>query len=120
MWLMQNAMAKPDNAGAGSTDYMHLFGLVALGYMWARMAKVGAGQDRGRRRQPYLDAKLVTGRFFMERMLPETAAHLARIQTGARRRWRCRRKRSDADDLSITSERSRNRESATSRDTRPD
>ena len=35
MWLMQNAMAKPDNAGAGSTDYMHLFGLVALGYMWA-------------------------------------------------------------------------------------
>jgi acyl-CoA dehydrogenase len=40
MWLMQNAMAKPDNAGAGATDYMHLFGLVTLGYMWARMAKV--------------------------------------------------------------------------------
>jgi hypothetical protein len=39
MWLMQNAMAKPDNAGAASTDYMHLFGLVALGYMWALMAK---------------------------------------------------------------------------------
>ena len=35
MWFMQNAMTKPDNAGAGSTDYMHLFGLVALGYMWA-------------------------------------------------------------------------------------
>ncbi|TIU43739.1 MAG: acyl-CoA dehydrogenase, partial [Mesorhizobium sp.] len=34
MWLLQNAMAKPDNAGAASTDYMHLFGLVALGYMW--------------------------------------------------------------------------------------
>ena len=39
MWFMQNAMAKPDNAGAGSTDYMHLFGLVALGYMWARIAE---------------------------------------------------------------------------------
>ena len=39
MWLMQNGMAKPDNAGAASTDYMHLFGLVALGYMWAQMAK---------------------------------------------------------------------------------
>jgi acyl-CoA dehydrogenase len=36
MWFMNNAMAKPDNAGAGSTDYMHLFGLVALGYMWAQ------------------------------------------------------------------------------------
>ncbi|MDH8168772.1 acyl-CoA dehydrogenase C-terminal domain-containing protein, partial [Klebsiella pneumoniae] len=44
MWLMQNAMAKPDNAGAASTDYMHLFGLVAIGYMWARMAKVA--QDK--------------------------------------------------------------------------
>ena len=37
MWFAQNALAKPDNAGAGATDYMHLFGLVALGYMWARM-----------------------------------------------------------------------------------
>ena len=44
MWLMQNAMAKPDNAGAASTDYLHLFGLVTLGYMWARMAKVA--QDK--------------------------------------------------------------------------
>lgn len=44
MWLMQNAMARPDNAGAASTDYMHLFGLVAIGYMWARMAKVA--QDK--------------------------------------------------------------------------
>src|SRR5262245_40000961 len=39
MWFMQNAMAKPDNAGAGSYDYMHLFGLVALGYMWCRIAE---------------------------------------------------------------------------------
>src|SRR5690348_10999842 len=39
-WLMQNAMAKPDNAGAAATDYLNLFGFVALGYMWAKMAKV--------------------------------------------------------------------------------
>src|SRR5579872_5837366 len=42
-WLMQNAMTKPDNAGAAATDYMHLFGLVTLGYMWAKMAKVVHG-----------------------------------------------------------------------------
>jgi acyl-CoA dehydrogenase len=82
MWFMQNALAKPDNAGAGSTDYMHLFGLVALGYMWSRMAlvaqdKLKSGDDER------MKAKLVTGRFFMERVLPETAAHLARIQAGA-------------------------------------
>ena len=46
MWFMQNAMAKPDNAGAGSTDYMRLFGLVALGFMWAQMAKAASGEAR--------------------------------------------------------------------------
>jgi hypothetical protein len=41
---MQNALAKPDNAGAAATDYMQLFGLVTFAYMWARMAKVA--QDK--------------------------------------------------------------------------
>jgi hypothetical protein len=81
-WLMQNAMMKPDNAGAAATDYLHLFGFVALGYMWARMAKVTLGKIAASGATPYLSTKLVTGRFFMERMLPETAVHLARIQTG--------------------------------------
>jgi 3-(methylsulfanyl)propanoyl-CoA dehydrogenase len=83
MWLMQNAMAKPDNAGAGATDYMQLFGLVTFGYMWARMAKVALDKIAGGDAAPYLTSKLVTGRFFMERMLPETSLHLARIQTGS-------------------------------------
>ena len=83
MWFMQNAIAKPDNAGAGATDYMHLFGLVALGYMWCRIAAAAAqaslaGDGSGR-----MQAKLVTARFFMDRMLPETATRLARIEAGA-------------------------------------
>jgi len=82
MWFMQNAVAKPDNAGAGATDYMHLFGLVGLGYMWCQIAAAAqrklVADSSGR-----MNAKLVTARFFMERMLPETAAHLARIQSGA-------------------------------------
>jgi acyl-CoA dehydrogenase len=82
-WLMQNALAKPDNAGAGATDYMQLFGLVTFGYMWARMAKVALDKIAGGASAPYLSTKLVTGRFFMERMLPETTVHLARIQTGS-------------------------------------
>ncbi len=82
MWFMQNAIAKPDNAGAGATDYMHLLGLVALGYMWCQIAAAAhrklAEDNSGR-----MNAKLVMARFFMERMLPETATHLARIQSGA-------------------------------------
>src|SRR5438445_492714 len=81
-WLMQNAMAKPDNAGAAATDYLHLFGFVTLGYMWAKIAKVALDKIAGGAATPYLTTKLVTGRFFMERMLPETAVRLSRIQTG--------------------------------------
>jgi acyl-CoA dehydrogenase len=84
MWLSQKASAQPDNAGAGATDYMHLFGLVAFGYMWCRIAeaanaKLAGGESDAAR----MEAKRVTALFFMERMLPETAAHLARIQSGA-------------------------------------
>ena len=84
MWFMQNAFAKPDNAGAGATDYMHLLGLVAMGYMWARIAKAAAAkkrEDAGSAER--MDGKLVTGRFFMERVLPETALRLNRIKAGA-------------------------------------
>ena len=85
MWFMQNAMAKPDNAGAGSTDYMHLFGLVVIGYMWAKIAKAaeeglanGAGE-----REDFLKNKLITAKFFMERLMPETGLRKTRIEAGA-------------------------------------
>ncbi|MGB6119511.1 MAG: acyl-CoA dehydrogenase C-terminal domain-containing protein [Mesorhizobium sp.] len=85
MWLMQNAMTNPDNAGAASNDYMHLFGLVTLGYMWAQMVKVA--QEKlaagGEADAAFFENKIVTGRYFMERIMPETAAHLARISSGA-------------------------------------
>ena len=85
MWFMQNALAKPDNAGAGATDYMHMFGLVVLGYMWLRIAKaaqakLAAGADGDASR---METKLTTAKFFMQRVLPETGAQLARITSGA-------------------------------------
>ncbi|WP_127520479.1 acyl-CoA dehydrogenase C-terminal domain-containing protein [Mesorhizobium sp. Z1-4] len=83
MWLMQNAMAKPDNAGAASTDFMHLFGLVALGYMWAQMAKSAQEKLAANGSSAFLDNKLTTATFFMERLMPETATRLARISAGA-------------------------------------
>jgi len=85
MWFMANGLSNPDNAGAGSADYMHLFGLVCLAYMWAMMAKTAQEKlAEGSGDAAYYQAKLVTGRYFAERVLPETAAHLARIQAGAK------------------------------------
>jgi alkylation response protein AidB-like acyl-CoA dehydrogenase len=79
-WLMQNGMSDFNNAGAASTDYLHLFGLTALGYMWAKSAKV-ALEKRGA--DPFYDDKLVVARYYASRILPETAAHLAKLKTGA-------------------------------------
>ena len=84
MYFMQQGMKNPNAALSGSYDFMHLFGHVCLGLMWARMAqaagsKLGeAGADRD-----FLDAKIATGRYYMARQLPATGMHLARIETGA-------------------------------------
>ena len=85
MWLMQNAMQKPDNAGAASTDYLHLFGLVALGYMWAQMARSAQAKlaEGANGSSSFYENKLVTARFYMERLMPETGMRLARISAGA-------------------------------------
>ncbi|MGI3212291.1 acyl-CoA dehydrogenase C-terminal domain-containing protein [Roseovarius tibetensis] len=83
-YFMQNGMKTPNNALAGSYDFMHLFGHVCLGLMWARMAKAAkAGLDEGTGDADFYEAKLATGRHYMSRHLPMTATHLARIQTGA-------------------------------------
>ncbi|MFA5599624.1 MAG: acyl-CoA dehydrogenase C-terminal domain-containing protein, partial [Phenylobacterium sp.] len=83
MWLMQNGLMNPDNAGAASTDYLQLFGLTALAYMWAlqaraAQAKVAAGSD-----DAFYRTKLTLAHYYMERVLPEAGAHLTKLKTGA-------------------------------------
>jgi hypothetical protein len=83
-WLMKNGTANPDEAAAGSTDFMHMFGLVAMAYMWAMMArKAQARLTNGDGDRAFMENKLTTGAYFMQRLLPETKAHLARIVSGA-------------------------------------
>lgn len=83
MWLMQNGMANPDNAGAASTDYLNLFGITALAYVWARMAITAQKQIDAGSTDPFYAAKLQTGRYFVERILPDASAHLTKMKTGA-------------------------------------
>ncbi|UZW57277.1 acyl-CoA dehydrogenase C-terminal domain-containing protein [Sphingobium sp. JS3065] len=84
MWLMQNAMKTPDNAGAGAVHYMHILGIVATGLMWLRMAKAAATLlAAGAEDAKFLEAKLVTARFFAERILPDAGALRRKIEGGA-------------------------------------
>ena len=79
MWLMQNGMANPDNAGAASSDYLNIVALTGLALMWAKMARAAAANPG----DPFSEAKLKTGRYFLDRVLPEAGMHLAKLKTGA-------------------------------------
>ena len=83
MFFMNNAMKNPNAALAGSYDFMTMMGHTCLGLMWAKIAKAAfAGLDTGGDAD-FLNAKLATGRYYMQRQLPATAMHLARIESGA-------------------------------------
>ncbi|MEL7481728.1 MAG: acyl-CoA dehydrogenase C-terminal domain-containing protein [Pseudomonadota bacterium] len=82
-WLMQNGMTDFNNAGAASMDFLHLFGHTALAFMWAKMAKVAQDKITAGDTDPFYARKLVTAKYFYERMLPEASAHLAKMKTGA-------------------------------------
>ena len=84
MYFMEAGMKNPNHALAGSYDFMHMFGHVCLGLMWARMAK--ASYDalaRGADDAAFYETKIATGRYYMFRQLPATTLHLKRIESGA-------------------------------------
>lgn len=84
MWLMQNGLANPDNAGAGSTAYLHLMGIVSVGLMWLRMARAAhAALEGGTDDTNFMNAKLVTARFFAERIMPDSGALRRKLEAGA-------------------------------------
>ncbi|MCJ8155868.1 acyl-CoA dehydrogenase C-terminal domain-containing protein [Sphingomonas sp. LaA6.9] len=84
MWLMQNAMANPNNAGAAAVPYMHIMGIVAVGLMWLRMASAAAAAlEAGTGDAKFYETKLVTARFYAERIMPDAGALRRKIEGGA-------------------------------------
>ncbi|MGA9435337.1 MAG: acyl-CoA dehydrogenase C-terminal domain-containing protein [Roseobacter sp.] len=84
MYFMQNGMKNPNNALSGSYDFMHMFGHVCLGLMWAKMGLAArTALSAGASDTTFYETKLATGRYYMARQLPATALHLSRIQSGA-------------------------------------
>ncbi len=83
MWLMQNGMMNPNNAGAGAHHYMHIMGIVSLGLMWLKMAEVAlekladGGEDKA-----FYEAKLVTARYFGERFTPDATSLRTKLAAG--------------------------------------
>ncbi|EAR50908.1 acyl-CoA dehydrogenase family protein [Oceanicola granulosus HTCC2516] len=84
MYFMQQGATAPENALAGSYDFLHMMGHVSVGFMWAQMAQAArAALAAGEGDRAFYEAKVATGRYYMARQLPMVATHLARIETGA-------------------------------------
>jgi alkylation response protein AidB-like acyl-CoA dehydrogenase len=84
MYFMQNGMKNPNNALAGSYDFMHIFGHVCLGLMWAQMAKASFEALKNSSDDvAFYETKITTGRYYMQRQLPATGMLLKRIESGA-------------------------------------
>ena len=78
--IAQAGLSNPDEGGAAASEYLRLFGLVALGYLWARMAQISI-EKQGGDDNAFYAAKIITARFFMERVLPQTGALFAAIMS---------------------------------------
>ena len=84
IWLAQNGMSNPNNVGAGAYPYMQLTGVVALGWMWLKIASASArlrngdGEDAG-----FHDAKLVTARFYADRELAVAGSLRHKVEAGS-------------------------------------
>jgi hypothetical protein len=75
------ALGNADEVGAAATDYLRICGHLVFAYLWARMAKIAlAKQDSD---DPFYAAKLHTARFYFAKLLPETAALMRSVRSGA-------------------------------------
>ncbi|MBL8637840.1 MAG: acyl-CoA dehydrogenase C-terminal domain-containing protein [Alphaproteobacteria bacterium] len=83
--IAQKGLKDPNEAAAASSDYLRMFALVAMGYMWARMAKIATEKlaEGHLERSPFYTGKIKTARFFFEKMLPETEGRFRMIMAGA-------------------------------------
>ncbi|WP_395612730.1 acyl-CoA dehydrogenase C-terminal domain-containing protein [Allosphingosinicella sp.] len=84
LWLMQNGLTNPNNAGAAAYPFMNLMGVVCLGLMWLRMGKASqAALANGTENETFHRNKLATARFYADRILPESNSHRRKLESGA-------------------------------------
>lgn len=81
LFIAQKGLSNPNEAGTAASDYLNMFGLVAMAYMWAKTAEQ-ISYRKGTMSDEFYDAKLKTGLFYMQRILPQTSSLLSNIMSG--------------------------------------
>ena len=80
-WLQEQAKTNPNEVGAASVEYLHLFGYVAYAYLWARMAQVA--ESKRSEDEAFYGAKVATAQFYFSRLLPRTLSLEQSIRAGS-------------------------------------
>jgi alkylation response protein AidB-like acyl-CoA dehydrogenase len=79
LYVASRGMANPDEAAAASVEYMRIFSLVAVGYAFAKAAKLSLNRE-----DEFYKTKLKTARFFLNRVLPQHYGLLATLTGGVK------------------------------------
>ena len=88
--VAQRGLGDPEEAGAAASDYLRMFGLVAVGYMWCQMAKLARDKRNG---DAFYATKLKTARFYVQKILPDSCRALPQDHGGQGHRHGPRRRR---------------------------
>ncbi len=78
-FLLHEAQSDPDALGAGSYPFLQIIGIVAIGWMWLRMAAIAADRSD----DPFMAAKLATARHYAGSALPQCGALRRKVEAGA-------------------------------------
>lgn len=85
LWIAQKALANKEEVGAAASDYLRMFSLVVIGFIWAKSAKIALeALENGTSEKEFYETKLATARFFLNRVLPEHFSLLAKITAGVK------------------------------------
>ncbi len=79
-FVLDSAKRNPNEIGAASVEYLHVFGYTAYAYMWARMAGAALGKEK---QDDFYASKLGTARFFFARLLPRIHSLSASVRAGS-------------------------------------
>ncbi len=78
--LLERAKSNPNEIGAASVEYLHVFGYTAYAYMWALMARAAMGKEG---QDDFYASKLGTARFYFARILPRIHSLSASVKAGS-------------------------------------
>jgi alkylation response protein AidB-like acyl-CoA dehydrogenase len=81
--VLNKGKDQPVEIGAAATELLRQFGLVAMGFVWLRIAKAAAHGQAQEENREFYSSKLITARFFIHRLLPEARFRAAAVASGS-------------------------------------